>query len=184
MFTAQYAGREPYILASSYFARFKDLARISMARASARYQLANQFGGEIEWYGGFIDSESSNRLGLVFLAPYGRLGYTLLGGFSGEQSRFWGDVWVPLSSWGEISAGAMLETYALFEDAPSDQERDLVTLYARYRMKIAAGIRLTAEVQSLENPQYNDDTRFLLGLDLLMGRGASNFGMGRGGWLK
>jgi hypothetical protein len=42
---------------------------------------------------------------------------------------------------------------------------------------------VTLEVQSLDNPGYSEDVRVLAGLDLTMGRGASRFGLDRGGWL-
>jgi hypothetical protein len=41
---------------------------------------------------------------------------------------------------------------------------------------------VTAEVQSLENPLFSEDVRFLFGLDLFAGGGASRFGLGTGGW--
>ena len=46
------------------------------------------------------------------------------------------------------------------------------------------GLRVVAEVQSLENPFFSEDVRVLLGVDLSMARGASRFGLDRGGWLR
>jgi hypothetical protein len=70
------------------------------------------------------------------------------------------------------------------QDAPADQERDLTTLAARAKVDLRPGLRLLAEVQSLTNPEYDEDVRFLVGLDISMARGNSRFGLDRGGWLQ
>ena len=78
----------------------------------------------------------------------------------------------------------MLSTYALMKDAPDDQERDLVTLYLRSLTRLKQGFDVHLELQSLENPLYSTDIRFLVGIDLALGRGASRTGLGTGGWLQ
>ena len=78
----------------------------------------------------------------------------------------------------------MLATYALMKDAPSDEERDLVTLYLRALTRLRQGFDLHLELQSLENPLYSTDVRFLVGIDLALGGGASRTGLGTGGWLQ
>ncbi len=50
-------------------------------------------------------------------------------------------------------------------------------------MRLRSGLNLTAEVQSLDTPEYDKDVRLLVGVDLAMGRGVSRFGLDRGGWL-
>jgi hypothetical protein len=40
-----------------------------------------------------------------------------------------------------------------------------------------------AEIQGLQNPDFDQDVRVLLGLDLFAGRGASRFGLDNGRWL-
>jgi len=70
------------------------------------------------------------------------------------------------------------------QDAPSDQDRDLTTLKVTTRVDLRPGLRLLAEVQSLDNPFYSEDVRFLMGLDVSLARGSSRLGLDRGGWLQ
>ncbi|HZL85115.1 MAG TPA: hypothetical protein VFD07_07020 [Candidatus Krumholzibacteria bacterium] len=181
---AQYLDRTPWIEQTSYFARFAALERVRLMRASARYQLANGLGGEIESFTSVIDTRTSARLGGAVLFRYGRVGYSALFGDSGEESQWFGDVDVPVRPWVRLAAGAVIATYALFEDAPNDMERDLVTLFGRATLDLMPGLRGVLEVQGLKNPDFDEDARILFGLDLFAGRGASKFGLGRGGWLQ
>jgi hypothetical protein len=181
-FRAQFLDRAPRIDNTSYFARFDVQERIRAARASVRYQMPNGFGAELESYSGIIDTRTSTRVGGAFLFRYGRVGYSALFGDSGEKSQWYGDFYAPVTTWAKVNAGAVVATYALFEDAPESEERDLVTLFARATVDLLHGVRGLVEVQGLKNPDFDEDVRLLLGLDLLAGRGASNFGMAQGGW--
>jgi hypothetical protein len=182
-FRAQFLDRAPRIDNTSYFARFDVQERIRAARASVRYQMENGLGGEVESYTGVIDKRTSARLGAAFLFRYGRIGYSALFGDSGERSQWYGDVYAPVTDWAKVNAGAVIATYALFENAPENEQRDLVTLFARATMDLLHGVRCLVEVQGLKNPDFDEDVRLLVGLDLLAGRGATNFGIGRGGWM-
>ena len=115
------------------------------------------------------------------LFKYGRLGYSALFGDSGEESQWFGNVDVPVQTWERVAAGAVVSTYALFEDAPEAEERDLITLFGRATVEPWPGVRGVAEVQGLQTPDFDHDVRVLLGLDLLAGRGATSFGLGRTG---
>jgi hypothetical protein len=182
--TLQFLDRHPSIDAASWFSRFADLERIQVARAAVRHVLPSNFGGELEYMGSFVGERNSARVGLAALFPLGRIGYSVRMGDSGEENCFYGEVGHRLAPWLEADAQAAVLTYALMQDAPADQERDLVTLAARIKATLRPGCRLIAQVQSLDNPDYNKDVRFLLGLDLSMARGASEFGLGPGGWLQ
>ncbi len=185
MLNLQYLDRRQSVEKNTYWERFlPSLDRVRLARASARYENAEQWGVELEYFGSFVDEFQQTRLGGAVLFPYGRLGYSLRLGDAGEESRWFGDLrWQPLPWW-NLSGGAMLSTYALLKDAPDDLERDLVTLYARSVTRLRDGLNLHLEFQSLDNPQYSKDMRFLIGVDLAMGRGASSTGLGTGGWLQ
>ena len=185
LFRAQYLDRLPSFEQTSYFARFAaDAERIRAARASARYQLPNGWGGECEYFTSFLDTRTSARLGGALLFKYGRVGYSALLGDTGEESQWYGDVNVPVQPWIRLAAGAVVSTYALVEDAPADAERDLVTLFGRATLDLFHGVRGIAEVQGLQNPDYDEDVRVLLGLDLLAGRGATDFGLWQGGGVR
>ncbi|MBC8425814.1 hypothetical protein H8E07_17010 [bacterium] len=183
VFTLQLIDRRPSIDAVSYFARFAEMKRIRLARAVARYETSDRFGGELEFTGSFVDERSSRRLGAALLLPDLRVGYSLRLGDAGEESCFYGDVSRRVLPWLWVGGQASLVTYALFEDAPADQERELTTLACRLRAELRPGLQLLAEVQSVENPFYAEDVRFLLGLNLSMARGITRFGLDRGGWL-
>jgi len=182
--TLQLIDRRPAIDAASYFARFTDMKRIRMARTVARYETRQRFGGELEFTGLYIDDRSSSRFGAALLLPDMRLGYSLRLGEAGEESAFYGDVQRRLLPWLWVSGHASLVTYALLEDAPVQDERELATFAARVRADLRPGFQLTAEVQSIRTPTYDEDIRLLLGMNLSMARGMSRLGLGRGGWLR
>jgi len=182
VFTLQYIDRKPIIEASSFFSIFADdLERVSLLRGSARYELENGFGGEIEAARSSVDDRDTDRFGLAVLVPYVRVGLAATSGDAGEDFRWYGDAHYRFFDRVDVSAGAVFAEYALVEDAPDDLTRELVTAFARARVELVDGLRLRAEVQSLENPLFSEDTRVLLGLDLMAGRGATRFGLGSGG---
>ncbi len=161
-----------------------DIRRIRLARASVRHALPSKFGGEVEYMGSFVGGRAATRLGAAALVPGGRVGYSARLGDLGEENRFYGELGRRLTSWLMLEAEAAVMTYALFQDAPSDQDRDLTTLAARARVDLRPGLRVLAEVQRLHNPAHDSDVRFLLGLDVSMARGSSPMGLDRGGWLR
>jgi hypothetical protein len=182
--SVQIIDRYPSLDAASYFARFAELERIRVARTAARYEHGSGFGGEIEVLGSFAEERQASRIGLAALVPVGRLGYSIRLGDTGEASSFYGDLSYAVLPWLRVGGQATFLTYALFEDAPEPDQRDLTTLAATFRARLRAGVDVTAELQSLENPFFSQDVRFLFGLDLTMARGASRFGLDRGGWLR
>ena len=180
----QFIDRHPSIGANSWFSRFGELKRIRLLRGSGRYEWPSRYGGEVEYMGSFVDGQAANRFGLALLAPMGRLGYSVRLGDIGEENSFYGEIFHQVWPWLLVEGQATLLTYALATDAPGTDERDLVTFSARARARLRPGARLTMEVQSLSNPLYSQDVRFLLGLDLSMARGSSRLGLDRGGWLR
>jgi len=180
----QYIDRHPSIAANSWFARFGDLARIRLLRGTARYEWPSLYGGEFEYLGSFTDGRTANRFGLALLAPFGRVGYSLRVGDVGDENSLYGEVFHQVWPWLRVDAQATLLTYALVADAPAADERDLITFSAGLKADLRPGARLSLAVQSLENPFYNKDVRFLMGLDLAMARGSSRLGLDRGGWLR
>lgn len=184
-FTVQTVDRRPAIDAGSYFARFSSsLERIRATRATMRHELPSGFGAEIEYLGTFVDEKTSTHLGGAVLFKHGRVGYAQRIGDAGESSRWYGYFGHRVLRWLQVDGGASLSTYALLENAPEAEERDLTTLFGRLTARLRDGLRLHAEVQGLDNPIYSEDVRLLLGLDLDIGRGASRFGLGDGGWLQ
>ncbi len=182
--TFQYIDRHPSIDAASWFARFTDVARIRLARASVRYETPARFGGEVNYVGSFVNDRMSSRVGLAALVPGGRVGYSARLGDAGEESRIYGELAGQVTSWLELDGQATFLTYALFADAPADQERDLTMFSLRARANLRRGLRATVEIQSLDNPLFSKDVRLLVGVDLAMARGASRYGLDRGGWLR
>jgi len=180
----QYIDRHPSVDAASWFSRFTTLERIRLARLAVRHELSSHFGGEFEYLGSFVGERTSSRVGAAVLVPGGRVGYSVRLGDAGEEDRLFGEFSHQVTRWLELGAEASLLTYALLQDAPADQERDLTTLAARARVDLRPGLRILAEVQSLDNPLYSEDVRFLMGLDISMARGNSRFGLDRGGWLR
>jgi len=185
VFGFQYLDRRQQVDVNTYFARFLPyLERVRLGRVSARYESARHWGAEVSYFGNYNDYYGETRLNFIVLFPYGRLGYSARMGDAGEESRWVGDLrWLP-TPWWDLSAGAMLSTYALMENASSDEESDLVTLYLRSITRLRPGFDLHLEVQSLENPYYKEDVRFLVGVDLALSGGASRFGLGKGAWLQ
>jgi len=181
----QYLDRRQSVDKNTYWERFlPSLHRVRLARAGLRYATPAHWGLEFSYFGSFVDEFAQTRLDGAVLFPYGRLGYSARLGDAGEESRWYGDVrWQPVP-WCDLSGGAMLSTYALLKDAPSDQERDLVTLYLKALTRLRQGFDVHLELQSLENPLYSTDVRLLVGVDLALGRGASGTGLGTGGWLQ
>lgn len=180
----QYIDRHPSIDAASWFSRFTTLKRIRLARLAVRHEMPSRFGGEFEYLGSFVGERTSSRVGAAVLVPGGRVGYSLRLGDAGEENRFFGELSHQVTPWLELGAEASLLTYALLQDAPADQDRDVTTLAARARVDLRPGMRILAEVQSLDNPLYDEDVRFLMGLDISMARGTSRLGLDRGGWLR
>jgi hypothetical protein len=183
MFTFQYLDRAPTIDAVSWFSRFANLERIRLLRANARWESRSRFGGELEYLGSFVDTRTTSRIGLAALLPCARIGYSLRFGDAGEDNLIYGEIGCPLNRWLRFEAEASHQIYALLQDAPAADERDLTTFSARLRADLRPGLRVLAEVQSLENPLFSSDTRFLFGIDLSMARGASRYGLDRGRWL-
>lgn len=182
VFTIQYVDRKPIIEGSSFFSIFADdLERISLLRGSARYEHASGFGGELEAARSAVDDRSTNRVGLAAIVPHARLGVGFTSGDAGEEFRLYGDAHYRFFHALDVSVGAVFADYALVEDAPDDETRDLVTTFVRARYELTDGVRLRGEFQALENPLFSDDVRILLGLDLMAGRGASRYGLGAGG---
>ncbi|MCA9726716.1 MAG: hypothetical protein KC729_03470 [Candidatus Eisenbacteria bacterium] len=181
--TLQYLDRRPRIESSSYFARFlDDVERIRIGRASARYETPRGIGGEIEYFGSYVEDRTSARIGAAIVVPYVRVGYSTRVGDNGEEGRWYGDAHVEPLRWLTLQGGAAISTYALMEDAPEAEERDLTTAFGRIRAELRPGMALTAEVQSLEDPLFSKDVRFLAGLDLFAGGGRTRYGLGTGGW--
>ncbi len=178
----QYIDRYPTVDAASWFSRFMNLSRIRLARAAVRREWPSRFGGELEYLGSFVSTRTSSRLGAAVLVPGGRVGYSVRLGDAGEENRLYGEYGHSITHWLWLGAEATVLTYALLQDAPADQERELTTLVARARLDLRPGLRVVAEVQSLSNPQFDEDVRFLMGLDVSMARGNSRFGLDRGGW--
>lgn len=182
--TGQIIDRRPAVDAASYFARFTDVERVRMGRASVRYEHRTHVGGEAEYVGSFTEDNESSRIAGSLLVPIGRVGYSVRVGDAGEESRFFGDGSVRVLPWLWLEAGGAVETFSFVEDPPESDEFDLSSAYARIRAFPRGGLALMLEVQSLDNPVYDEDFRVLAGLDLTMGRGASRFGLDRGGWLR
>ncbi len=184
-FGFQFLDRRQSVDVNTYWARFLPyLERVQLGRISARYVNERNWGAELEYFGSFSKELGQNRIGLLAHFPYGQLGYSARLGDAGEESRWIGDLRYVLGGWWDLRAGAMLSTYALFKDAPANEERDLVTLYLRSIMHLRRGFNLHLEVQSLENPQYQEDVRFLIGIDLALSGGSSRLGLGKGAWLQ
>jgi hypothetical protein len=181
--SAQVIDRSPDVDGASYFARFAGAERIRLARSSVRYERPDRFGGEVEYVGSFVDERTATRVGAAVLVPIGRLGYSVRFGDAGEEDRWYGDVAWAARPWLRVEGSASFATYALLEDAPEADERDLTSATIGVRATPRPGMDVTLEVQSLDNPGYSEDVRVLAGLDLTMGRGASRFGLDRGGWL-
>jgi len=182
--TLQLISRSPGIDAASWFARFADPGRIRVARAAIRHRFPSRYGGELEIMGRFSEERRSTRVGAALLLPLGRIGYALRQGDAGEASRLYGEIGHRPLPWLETDARVAVSAYALLEDAPADLERDLVTMTARLRATLRPGLRLLAQVQSLDNPVYAKDVRLLIGVDMSMAGGATRYGLGRGGWLR
>jgi hypothetical protein len=159
----------------SYFARFD--GRVRVGRASARYDYRRGFGAEAEWVGSFAEGRTATRIGGALLLPVGRVGYSARVGAAGEESRWFGDVGYAARPWLRLEAGATLVTYALIEDASEADERDLTTAYGRADLRPRDGVGLVLEIQNVTNPDAERDIRFLVGLDLITGFGASRFGL-------
>jgi len=182
--TLQYVDRRPAIDAASWFARFADLDRIRLARGALRWESRARYGGEVEAVGSFVGDRSSTRLGVAVLLPAARLGWSARAGDAGEESGVYGEAAWQARPWLRLEGEASYLTYALLADAPASAERDLTVLAARARARLRPGLDVTAEVQRLADPLYAHDVRLLLGLDLAASRGASRFGLDRGGWLR
>lgn len=178
----QYVDRSNRADAASYFARFTGVERARVGRLTTRYELANRFGGEIEYSGAWVDTRTSTRVGGAVVVPGGRVGYSARLGDSGEESTFYGDIAHQPLSWLRLGVGASVSTYALFEDAPDDDERDLTTAWGRAEIFPCSGVGVTLEGQRLENPIYSEEFRMLFGLDLnfrgsVSERGGNEWGM-------
>ena len=182
--TVQYVDRYPSIDAASWFRRFTEVKRIKLARMSLRWESERRFGGELEYVGSYVDSRTASRFGIAALLPFARIGYSVRIGDVGDENSIYGEIGWQARSWLRLEGEASYLTYALFADAPEADERDLTTLAARARVNLRSGLNLFTEVQSLDNPLYKHDVRFLVGVDLAMGRGTSRFGLDRGGWLQ
>ncbi len=180
----QFIDRRQAIDAASYFARFTENEHRQLGRATVRYEHSSGFGVEAEYAGMYVEQRSSTRLGAALVLPIGQVGYSVRVGDVGEEDRWYGDVGLMLTPWLHVEGGASLLTYALMADAPESEERDLTTAYARARLAARAGMDVTLEVQNVTNPYLEQDVRFLAGLDLTVGRGASRFGLQPGGWLR
>jgi hypothetical protein len=180
----QVVDRYPSIDAGSYFARFADVERIRVGRGSIRYEHRIGIGAEADWVGSWVDERTSTRIGGAILFPFGRVGYSARIGDAGEEGRWFGDARVSPLPWLALEGGATFATYALLEDAPESMERDLASAFGRVRFKPRSGAALLVEVQTLDNPFYEEDVRVLAGLDLTMGRGTGAFGLAQGGWLR
>jgi len=175
--------RRPSVDGASYFARFSEVERIRQGRASLRYERPNGFGGEAEYIGSFVDERTSSRVEVAALVPNGRIGYSARLGDTGEETGWFGELGVRPVDWLFASAGASLVTYALLEDAPEEEERELITAFGALRLDLRPGLAAHLEIQSVEDPSFSEDLRVLLGLDLVAGRGASRFGLDRGRFL-
>jgi hypothetical protein len=184
VFSAQIVDRRRAVDAASWFARFEDIERVRIGRFSIRQELPSGFGGQIEYVGAFVDERTSARIGGAALFPLGCVGYSVRIGDAGEESRWYGDLSWRARPWLRVGGGATFATYALLENAPSSEERDLTTLFARLRFEPRDGTAFFLEAQSLDNPHYEEDIRVLAGLDLTMGRGTGRFGLDRGGWMR
>ncbi len=180
----QVVDRRPLIDAASYFARFSDVARVRVGRASLRYEHASGYGTEVEYVGSFVEERTATRLAAALIIPIGRLGYSARLGDAGEESRWYGELTLRARPWLWLEGGASLATYALLADVPEDEERELTAIFGRVRACPRDGVGVSLEVQSLENPRSAEDVRLLAGLDLTMGRGAGRFGIDHGGWLR
>lgn len=175
---AQIVDRRPAIDAGSYFMRFlEDEERIRVGRASVRYDHRSGFGGEAEWVGSFVDERTATRLGGALVFPMGRLGYSARVGDAGEESRWFGDVGYTVMPWLRFEAGATLLTYALLEDAPAADERDLTSAYGRLHLRPREGVGVVLELQDVMNPDVDHDLRFLAGLDLTASFGMGGYGL-------
>ncbi len=168
---AQIVDRSNRADAASWFSRFDQVERARMGRLTSRYECKSRFGGELEYSGAWVDSRSSTRLGGALLVPGGRLGYSVRLGDSGEESTFYGDYSRRLMRWLRIGGGAYVSTYALFKDAPEDEERELTTAWGRMVLTPRPGVGITVEGQRVENPFFSEDNRLLVGLDLSAGGG-------------
>ena len=182
--SGQYLDRLPAVDAASYFIRFVPFDRIRLSRATVRYQRRSRLGGEFEYLGTWVDGEDWTRLTLAFLYPYGRIGALTRFGYAGEEVGVFGDFYIRALTWLRLGLGANYFEYALVENAPSADARDLTTVFARAEVRLRTGMDFIVEFQGLENPLYSEDFRILAGLDLTMGRGSSRLGLDRGGWFR
>ena len=131
-----------------------------------------------------MDDRSSTRIGGAVLLPIGRIGYSARIGDTGVDDRVFGDVRSTPTEWLRLAGGATLCIYRLIDGAPETDDRRTVVAYGRVRVMPKPGVGLLAELQSLDNPFFEEDYRVLLGLDLTMGRGPGAAGLSRNGWLR
>jgi hypothetical protein len=160
-----------------------DLRRIRVVRSSALWTNQRGYGAEFEIFGANVDTRESGRVAGRLIARHGSIGYSARIGDSGEEGTWIGDFGHDFLSWLRVSAGATLSTYALYENAPSEDERDLITAFGRVRAQLNRGVCLTAELQSVDSPIYDEDFRLLLGLDLVVASAESKYRISRVGWL-
>jgi len=181
--TLQAVSRHPAIDAGSYFVRFES-EPMQLLRATVRHLCERRgLGAELEYFGSFAEERDGHRLGAAWLFPFGRVGYSARLGDIGEESRFYWDLCYQAAPWIRVEGGATFVTYALLEDAPETDERDLTTAYGRLRVTPRPGVGVILEVQSLTNPDFEEDLRLLGGIDLTAGIGEARFGLAREGSL-
>ncbi|MFN8546510.1 MAG: hypothetical protein U0527_00690 [Candidatus Eisenbacteria bacterium] len=127
--TLQWLDRRPSIDAASWFSVFDEIERARVGRATLRYECAKGFGAEADYLGAFVDDRTSTRVGGAVVVPYGRVGYSARLGDAGEESQWFGEGRVRVFPWIRLDAGLSVLTYALLQDAPDDDQRDVTATF-------------------------------------------------------
>lgn len=108
----------------------------------------------------FFNSDRANRFTLTAQSGRGSLTYLRRTGWSKRSWDFSLNGDRPLS--GRVDVGATLN-YAKYEDRADPANLDYTfTGIARLGFRISQGLLITADVENLINPNYTQDTRFLV----------------------
>ncbi len=169
----QYLDRRPQLETGSWFQRFSQyISRVRLARETFTRRSPRGFGGEVQALQSFTEEQSSGEFGFALLAPHLRLGYARTYGDRATGDRIYGSLRFQPRRWWQLRAGAVASQYELLANAPSSEEREVVSSYLRSSFDLRESVRLTAEVQTVDRPFNSGDLRLLIGLDL---RGQASF---------
>lgn len=160
------AALSPEIYEDSWFSDFEDMTYYRVRASLDRYLVEDMWGLGLD-AAALLENQAGYRFGPYLKFPFGRIGYRFYFGDQPAANGLWGQVsatpWQPL----EVYAQGSFATYEWEAfDAVNPETGDVLALYGgvNFIPPWVNNLRVNLEYQHFQTPQFDQDRRFMAGV--------------------